>query len=1182
MQSRIDVMNFTLRFRLLVVLLMTLLSISARAVENIPQDPVRLAVLAFKPKPDVFAQWQPIADYLESSLQRPVRLSVLNYDELNDAVTHQKVDVVVTNPGHYVLLNHRDLVKSPLVTLINQTGQYELHSFGGVIFTRADSTINALGELSGKRIAIVGTDSLGGYQMQAYELFKLGIEIDRKSSLFVKTGMPHKNVVEAVMDGQADAGFVRDSVLEGMIKDGKLKANQFKIINQQRPVNFPYLVSTPLYPEWPVTVTPHLDEHITRAITVALLSLKSTDPAAVASHLSGFSTPAVYEGVEEVLRELRMAPFDGVPKFTLHDFWSRHFLLVSSLMAILFSLGTLLLAGLYFQNRKERQSRNRFSMLFELSPEPIWLLKEGRFVDCNNCALNLLGYQGKQDIIGKSPCEVSPEYQLNGISAEDLFATVGQTVPGEIRGFDWIHTTPSGAQIIVKVNLAPIKLNGADMLLAVGHDVTEAVKNRESMQLASSVFLHAKEGILITTPAGVILDVNATLIATSGYRREELIGMNPRIFQSGKQSREFYSHMWESILQNGHWAGEIVNKTKCGTEYPGILTISSVKNSKDELTHFVGHFTDISRIKEQEEKLKLLAHYDPLTGLPNRTLKALRLNSAIVQSRRTKRSVAVAFIDLDGFKEINDQYGHAVGDELLVGIAERLKQALREGDTLARLGGDEFVAILTELERIEDAQMVLNRILLAASEDIVTSIGVAQVSASIGVTIFPQDASDADQLIRHADMAMYQAKLAGKNRVHYFDVDQDNVAQARMSVIAGVQEALLQKQFVLYYQPKVNMRTGKVIGAEALIRWMHPERGLIPPMDFLPYIDNHPVELELGDWVIEEAMRQCGIWNKLGLALKMSVNVSANQLQQVDFIQKLSNSLALNSDVLASHIELEILESAALRNIQQTSEVLHALCQLGIGIALDDFGTGYSSLSYLRKLPAGLIKIDQSFVRDMLFDVDDLAIVDGVIGLAASFRRNVIAEGVETVVHGDALLLLGCDLAQGYGISRPVPPQDFEVWLTRWVTPESWRQHSLQLPNLHGSAIVFADVGHRAWVARIEDYLAHKVDESPLMQHSECHLGQWINGAGKSYFGPLQAFQELSVIHERVHERGCDLLKSQAGDREPVVQEKLIELKKLRDDLLKKLRMLCMQTDPPSGRGLDANDQNVSKPLQDA
>lgn len=1150
-------MNFPPIFRILLVLLVALLSISASAVESNPIAPVRLAVLAFKPKPQVIEQWQPIADYLGKSLHRPVKLAVLNYVELNEAIALQQVDAVVTNPGHYVLLNHRGLVKSPLVTLINQAGKFELQTFGGVVFTRADSSIHLLSELAGKKIAAVSMDSLGGYQMQAYELLKLGVDIGSNRSLIINTGMPHNNVVEAVMTGRADAGFVRDSVLEGLIDAGALKADQFRVINRQQPKNFPYLVSTPLYPEWPVTVTAQVDEHISRALAVALLSLKSTDPAAIASNIHGFSTPAMYEGVEDILRELRMAPFDAVPKFTLHDFWSRHFLLISSLLGIFLSLGAALLAGLYSQYRKARQSGNRFTMLFELSPEPIWLLKEGCFVDCNSAAFNLLGYKSKLDIIGKSPLDFSPEYQLKNVRSDTMVEKILTARDSELQRFNWTHITATGTRVVVKVNLVPIQLEGENLFLSVGHDVTESIHNQERMQLASSVFLHAKEGIMITSPTGEILDVNATLITDSGYSREELIGSNTRIFQSGKQSKAFYSNMWESILQHGYWTGEIVNKTKGGIEYQGILTISSVKNSESEITHFVGHFTDISHIKEQDEKLKLLAHYDPLTGLPNRTLKALKLNSAIHQSQRTKRALAVAFIDLDGFKDINDHHGHDVGDELLISISGRLKQALREGDTLARLGGDEFVAILTELERTEDAEIILTRLLAAASGEVTTSCGNVQVSASIGVTMFPQDASEADQLVRHADMAMYQAKQAGKNRFHYFDVVQDRIAQARMSIISGVQAALLHKQFVLYYQPKVNMRTGKVIGVEALIRWIHPERGLIPPLDFLPHIENHPVELELGDWVIAEAVRQCAIWKKAGLVLKVSVNVSANQLQQVDFIQKLSKCLYLNPDIYPSDIELEILESAALANIQQTSEVLNACCKLGVGIALDDFGTGYSSLSYLKQLPAELIKIDQSFIRDMLDDVDDLAIVEGVVGLAASFRRNVIAEGVETEAHGNALLALGCNLAQGYGISRPIPPSAFEAWLSEWIRPDSWQKNSLQLPSIHNSAVVFAEVGHRTWMRQIENYLAHKTDTLPQMSHSDCHLGQWIEREGEAYFGQLQAFQELIELHELVHECGCDVLKLHAEVNESDVQIKLRELIKLRDQVIRKLQVLC-------------------------
>lgn len=1136
------------------IVIFFLLAAATVQAEHIVRPPtIRLGVLAFKPKLEVIAQWQPIAAYLEKSLQIPVSLSAYTYDELNKAASLQEVDVVVTNPGHYVQLNSRGLLKPPVATLIKRNGQSELQSFGGVIFTKAGSEINSLGDIAGKRIAAVSIESLGGYQMQAYELHKSGIDLDKKSSVIIKTGVPHSLVVDAVMTGRAEVGFIRDTVLESMIKTGKIKAEQLRIINRQYYKSFPYIVSTPLYPEWPVAVSTNLDEHIARALTVALLSLKPDDPANISSDIHGFSSPADYRRIEELLRELRISPFDGIPKFTLNDFWNRHFVLITSILALLLIIGSAMLILLYFQSRRARQSRNRFSRLFELSPEPIWLLRDGLFVDCNSAAVNLLGYKYKHELIGKSPLDFSPVYQTDGISSNAMLDTIRQKLNKDVLRFDWIHTTAAGTQIVVKISLAPISLEDSKVVLAVGHDMTETVQNEERIKLASSVFLHAKEGILITAPSGEILDVNNALIRFSGYSREELIGSDPKILQSGKQSRDFYSGMWQSILQHGYWTGEILNKTKEGLDYPGILTISSVKNSEDETTHFVGHFTDITHIKEQEEKLRLLAHYDPLTGLPNRTMKALRLNQAISLSKRSGRPLAVIFIDLDEFKTVNDEHGHDVGDELLVKLSQRLSRALREGDTLARLGGDEFVAILSELEKPNDVETILNRLLAAASEKVATTCGEVQVSASIGVTLFPQDASDADQLLRHADMAMYQAKLAGKNRFQYFDVDQDRAAQKRIDVIADVKAALTDHQFVLYYQPKMDMRKNQVIGVEALIRWMHPERGLIPPLDFLPHIENYPVEIELGDWVIDEAIKQCGIWKNAGLNLTISVNVGANQLQQTDFAAKLARCLNLNPDVPPSLIELEILESAALKNIQETSDILHSCRNLGVGIALDDFGTGYSSLSYLRQLPAEWIKIDQSFVRDMLADPDDLSIVESVIGLAHSFRRKVIAEGVESHEHGAALLSLGCDFAQGYGISRPLPALALEAWLEN--SAQSFRQYLCGLPGLHESAIVFAEVGHRAWVSRIEAFLALELDSPPPMSPSDCHLGRWIESDGKAFFGGLPAFNELVKLHEHVHDLGRDLISSQGGAAE--IRDKLSELKTLRDEVIQKLRLLC-------------------------
>jgi diguanylate cyclase (GGDEF)-like protein len=442
--------------------------------------------------------------------------------------------------------------------------------------------------------------------------------------------------------------------------------------------------------------------------------------------------------------------------------------------------------------------------------------------------------------------------------------------------------------------------------------------------------------------------------------------------------------------------------------------------------------TDITTLKAQQRQLEHIAHYDLLTKLPNRVLLADRLQHAMTQCQRRGRTLAVAYLDLDGFKEVNDQYGHSVGDDLLVILANRMKLALREGDTLARIGGDEFVAVLVDLERMQDATPVLIRLLQSASAPVAMVGAALQVSASIGVTIYPEDASDAEQLLRHADQAMYQAKQAGRNRYHLFDVHHDVEQQNRHENIARIQRALMQHEFVLHYQPKINMRTGEVIGLEALIRWQHPERGLLLPAEFLPITENHPLSVEIGEWVLETALAQMSAWHASGQDMAVTVNIAAHQLQQANFVSRLAAMLAAHPELEHRLLELEVLETSALQNMAQVSDIMQACHALGVSFALDDFGTGYSSLTYLKHLPADLLKIDQSFVSGMLADADDRAIVEGVIGLVHAFHREVIAEGVETSAHGDLLLKLGCELAQGYGIARPMPAADVPGWLALW------------------------------------------------------------------------------------------------------------------------------------------------------
>lgn len=465
----------------------------------------------------------------------------------------------------------------------------------------------------------------------------------------------------------------------------------------------------------------------------------------------------------------------------------------------------------------------------------------------------------------------------------------------------------------------------------------------------------------------------------------------------------------------------------------------------DELSESTQTQTRLLRQKkEQHTILERMAHFDVLTNLPNRTLLADRLKQAMLQSQRHQQSIAVAFLDLDDFKAINDAHGHIVGDELLNTMSERMKEVLRETDTLARIGGDEFVVILADLTKTEEYPSVLERLLQAIARPVTVGNITLKLTTSIGVTLYPQDDADVDMLIRHADQAMYLAKEAGKNQYHLFDTAQDDAINIRRESLDNISTALDRDEFVLFYQPKVNMLSGDVVGVEALIRWQHPVRGLVPPLDFLSIIEDHAISLDIGEWVIDTALTQLSHWQSMGMTLPISVNISAYQLQQTNFVTRLTALLAAHPEINPCCLELEVLETSALSDIKHVSSTMHACQELGVQFALDDFGTGYSSLTYLRRLPANLIKIDQTFVRDMLDDPEDLAIIEGVISLAKAFQREVIAEGVETIEHGTALLQLGCELAQGYGIARPMPASDIPEWVISWKPDELWLEMAVK------------------------------------------------------------------------------------------------------------------------------------------
>ncbi|TXH86721.1 MAG: EAL domain-containing protein [Rhodoferax sp.] len=449
--------------------------------------------------------------------------------------------------------------------------------------------------------------------------------------------------------------------------------------------------------------------------------------------------------------------------------------------------------------------------------------------------------------------------------------------------------------------------------------------------------------------------------------------------------------------------------------------------------HYIMIARDVTNLHSQQKRLEHLEHFDPVTDLPNRLLLSDRLTQAMHHAVRRKQHVAVAYLDLDGFQAINERYGRGFGDQVLIAIAKRLRQIMRSEDSLARIGGDEFALVFVDLDNTDESLPTLERFLKAISEDIHIGDLNLRVTASAGLSFYPQrDGIDADQLLRQADQAMYQAKLQGKQRVHVFDNAKDHDIRGHNEFREHIKLALQRREFVLYYQPKVNMATGRVIGMEALIRWQHPEKGLLSPYAFLPEIEEDELAVAVGEWTLEAAFAQIRSWRSSGIDVKVSVNIGARQLQAPGFFEKFVQLAQQNPDVQASMIELEILETSAISDLSLVSGVIAQFASIGVDFALDDFGTGYSSLSYLKRLQVPTIKIDQSFVRDLLAEKHDQAILQAIIDLAQAFGRSVIAEGVETEAHGQRLLELGCPLAQGYAIARPMPAAQVPDWVRQY------------------------------------------------------------------------------------------------------------------------------------------------------
>ena len=816
----------------------------------------------------------------------------------------------------------------------------------------------------------------------------------------------------------------------------------------------------------------------------------------------------------------------------------------------------------------EEQSRNLASMLRLMCdnvPDMIWAKDlEKRYIFANQavCA-QLLNARDTDEPLGQTDLFFAqreraarpdhPQWHTFGELCQDSDTiTLERGGPSVFEEFGNVK----GKMLFLEVHKAPFLDKNGSVIGTVGsaRDITVRKREQDQLLLSASVFTHAREGIMITDAAGTIIEVNAAFTYITGYQRHEVLGQNPRMLSSGRQNNDFYAALWRDLNEKGHWYGEIWNRRKNGQIYPEMQTISVVRDAGGNVLQYVALFSDITAIKEHERQLEHIAHYDVLTTLPNRVLFADRLHQAMVQAQRHGQLLAVAYLDLDGFKAINDRHGHDAGDQLLIALSARMKESLREGDTLSRLGGDEFVAVLLELADVSASMQLLVRLLNAAAQPVQVGDFLLQVSASVGVTFYPQAAEvDADQLLRQSDQAMYQAKLAGKNRYHIFDAEQDSNMRGHHESLERIRRALTEQEFVLYYQPKVNMRSGRVIGAEALIRWQHPEKGLLLPAQFLPLIEDHPLAVDIGEWVIASALKQMAVWREVGLNLPVSVNVGARQLQQANFVERMRALLAAHPKHRPGDLELEVLETSALEDLARVSQIIEFCREFGVKFALDDFGTGYSSLTYLKRLPVTQLKIDQSFVRDMLDDPDDLAILEGVIGLSRAFNREVIAEGVETVAHGEMLLQLGCELAQGFGIARPMPGADMPAWAAAWQPDPVWFDRpSVSRDDL---PLLFAGVEHRAWIVALEAFIKGERAAAPP-DGQLCRFGQWLDGERQVRHGGPVAFQAIKRVHRQVHLLAAKTLLLHSSGCDQDALDCLPKLHALRDAMLVQLNAL--------------------------
>jgi diguanylate cyclase (GGDEF)-like protein/PAS domain S-box-containing protein len=674
-----------------------------------------------------------------------------------------------------------------------------------------------------------------------------------------------------------------------------------------------------------------------------------------------------------------------------------------------------------------RAEQRRRQAILDSIPDMAWLKDtDSRFLAVNDALARAAGLPAPE-LIGKMDRDFLPADIADRYRADDI--EVMRT--GEHKRIEEDILDAAGVRRLLETIKTRVCDPSGRVIGTVGiaRDISERRKSEEELRLSANAFDSIADGILVTDPHQRIVSVNKAFTRITGYSENELIGRTPKALQSGRHDDNFYSDMWSELQETGHWKGEIWDRRKSGEVYPQLLSISAIRDQAGALTHYVGVSTDISSLKRYEEELHHQAHHDALTGLPNRALFQERFGETLNRAQRHGHQCAILFLDLDHFKNINDSLGHAVGDLLLQAVAKRLASSVREVDTVARFGGDEFAVLLDVIDDSQGAATVAQKLLDVLASPFQIEAHEFFVSASIGIGCYPQDGERAEDLFKNADTAMYRAKSEGRNNYQFFSIEMNAKALENLQLSNALRAAIERKELLLHFQPCVELRSGRVSSVEALVRWNHPELGMVPPARFIPIAEETGLIEQVGNWVLRTACAQMRAWRDAGFQLdRIAVNLSARQFRRpelTDYVATVLKDVGLPADCL----ELEVTESVVMRDPDGASQVLARLKAMGISIAIDDFGTGYSSLSYLKRFPIDFLKIDRSFVSGVPADTDDVAITRAIVALARSLNLRLIAEGVETAEQRAFLEQHGCDEGQGYLFSKPVPAQDITTRL---------------------------------------------------------------------------------------------------------------------------------------------------------